>query len=265
MNPNDGNQELREMLLTLEVTSPRLVEEAEDWLKPILNDSIEYHRLKEEKAYSLKRVKEAPGAIPYIIVIGFLSSLCWLISLRDNVNILYIILSAAGLFLILTLFYWSNKYLHYMAFSKKLDRFFIEWVGKVQTVPENVTRLKELHQTIQTCESSFTTINSRIRPDHEQILEYILVVKNDPAQLLQGYLSAICAMSLETDVKYYLTRRLLPFTLIYLYHPEGLFPFMKACHGQYQAGPFSFNSTMIEKLFDQYVPRTQENKNEQQS
>jgi hypothetical protein len=257
MNFSFSKQQVREVLVSLGVKSPNLIEMADDWLKPILIDSIEYQNLKDKEIFILGRYNEKKSCagvlFTIVIVIGIFYF--YFKIRKQDVNLMDMLIGVLGIGLgLLFIVSLTISFLQYKITVRQSEKFVKKWVEKVRAVPGNVERLMGFDQMIQACETVLRQKNGGwVGSNRELLVEYILIVKGDPAPLLSNFFSAVKISGLNENIKGYLTQNPLIYALIYLYSPGNLLAFLEACYDSYLKDSFSFDTDRIEKLFDQYI------------
>jgi hypothetical protein len=252
-----ANQRLRDVLVGLGVKSLDIIDQADGWLIPILVESTKFHKLNDRKNVALLKKRQAKSnAIAFIVVFVLIVTVYWFIKFRyDGASYKEIVWGIIGsVILVMLIKTWIGESIQYHTALKETEMFAEQWEERVRAIPKSVERLVDLNRMIQACEAVLRQKNvSPPEAVREQTLEYILIVRDNPAQSLRNYFSAVENSSLDGAVKSHLIKNPMVYAFIYFYSPSALLAFIDACYARYQEDPYSLYSSWIESTFDQYI------------
>lgn len=258
MNTSMNMQQLRGMLVGLCVRSPELAGKAEDWLKPILADSAIYQNLASKAASAKEQYKEKARNALILIVILIILALTHRYWKNLEFGTQVLCLAAPVLASLVILVEWINQSFEYRGAARERARFVKQWVDKVAAAPGSVERLARFFQAVQDLESIQQGKGVKaFYINRDQLVDYLLTAGDDAARVLPDYLRAVEASKFEGTVKHYLLSNAFFYALIYLYSPGGFQKFMEACYATYLYNPSSFDTPLIEKIFDVTILKTQ--------
>jgi hypothetical protein len=250
--------QLRETLTGLGVKSPELAGKADEPLKPILVDSVEYHKLRDRMtAASEKFERIDKNALTFFVVLFIVSAVYWFFNRhRDFAPIDILLGGIAVVCAIVFVITWRNDYVQSRITSKETEKFVAKWVERVQADPIKVTRLEQFNQALQACEAALQKRRvGGVAPDREKTVDYVLLMGSDAEPALIDYFSAVDGSTLDWTVRAYLTGNPFLYALMYRYRPGRFLGFIEACHARYREDPFSLNTEWIENAFDRHIVR----------